>query len=561
MTSDFGVPRGAVPEPSPEPDPLGLAPSAAQIEGRPDHLLGRLDALIDAGACWKPALSPDGRLVAFIADDADCPQLFLSRLGLWAPRQITFGPHEVVDLSWSRDGGLIGYAVAPNSPTAQLGGTQLYVVDADGRSPRPMFVAHNESAFAGVWTRTARGFAFSTTLGSTRGECTAYLLDLTESTLLPLARAQPGDGHVTVTDVSADRSRSLLQYGAAGGARVTLVDRSVARRVPLTPPHALLDGATVLDVSQPRFDASARNVFTQIGVERNGVRRRALAAVALDEVGDPEAWQLVAERDDADLAFYSLAGDRSVAVLVWDVDGCTALEIWTLGGERRPVVLSTAGTIRTVSVDETGTFAVFDLSGPQEPSTLWRLDVGTGQVARLGLPPGSSPPQGGLITPAFETIDAGPHQPLEGWLFRPLAHRRTGVAVVVLPDDASSAGPPAYSALHQALLDIGIAVFVPRPSADLDLPGEVERVQELAATLLDAGIVEAGMLGAYGVAHGGWLVAASSAAAPHLFGAAVDVCGSDGLDGLLPLASEYRAREAGTGSPGGARTPTLVVHG
>jgi fermentation-respiration switch protein FrsA (DUF1100 family) len=83
----------------------------------------------------------------------------------------------------------------------------------------------------------------------------------------------------------------------------------------------------------------------------------------------------------------------------------------------------------------------------------------------------------------------------------------------------------------------------------------------LAATLLDAGIAEAGMLGAYGVAHGGRLVAASSAAAPHLFGAAVDVCGSDGLDGLLALASEHRAREAGTGSPGGARTPTLVVHG
>ncbi|MDQ1634956.1 MAG: hypothetical protein QOJ32_1765, partial [Frankiaceae bacterium] len=156
-----------------------------------------------------------------------------------------------------------------------------------------------------------------------------------------------------------------------------------------------------------------------------------------------------------------------------------------------------------------------------------------------------------------------------GWLVRPLAHRRTGAAVVVLPADASSAGPPAYSALHQAMLDIGIAVFVPRPSGDLDLPDEVERVQELAATLLDAGIAEAGMLGAYGVAHGGRLVAASSAAAPHLFGAAVDVCGSDGLDGLLPLASEYRAREAGTGrareagtgSPGGARTPTLVVHG
>ena len=551
MTSGFGVPRGAVPAPSPERDPL--RPGTA--EAVPD----RLDALIDAGACWKPALSPDGRSVAFIADDAGCPQLFLSPVGLWAPRRVTTGPHEVVDVSWSRDGGLIGYAVAPRT-----GGPQLCVAGADGGNPRPMFVAHNESAFPGCWTPDGRAFAFSTTLGSVAGGCTVYLLDLTASTLLPLAPAHAGDGHVTVADISGNRTRVLLQDASGGPAAVTLVDRAVRRRVPLTPPLGTLDGASVVEVDRPCFDASARTVFVRVRLapdEISDTMRTALAAVALDEVGDPVAWQLVASRRDAALAGYALAGDRSVAVLCWQTGGFSELEVWTLGGARQPVVLPIAGTVGSVSVNESGTSAVFDLSAPREPRSLWRLDVVDGRVARLGLPPGSVPPQAALIAPELVTVSTAAGSRAQGWLFRPGADRRTGAAVVGLPDDPAAPSAPVYSALHQCLLDLGIAVFVPRPAASDDLAAAVGQIREVAAALLEVGIVDAGRLGIYGIGAGGSLAAASSAAAPDLFAAAVDVCGSRGLDGLLPGTAGPAARETGTDGPMAARTPTLVIHG
>src|ERR1700712_3962254 len=161
----------------------GMLPATFGLRAAdPRSFSERIAGYVDAGACWNAALSPNGKIVAFLADETGCPQVYVSPLALWAPRQITFGPHEVVDLAWSRDGGMIGYAADPGGG----GRTQLHVVDRDGRSPRPMFVAHGHSAFAGAWTRDGRGYAFSTTLGrdSTGGVtgCTAYLLDLAEST-------------------------------------------------------------------------------------------------------------------------------------------------------------------------------------------------------------------------------------------------------------------------------------------------------------------------------------------------------------------------------------------
>jgi dipeptidyl aminopeptidase/acylaminoacyl peptidase len=242
------------------------------------------------------------------------------------------------------------------------------------------------------------------------------------------------------------------------------------------------------------------------------------------------------------------------------VDGDCALEIWTLGGERRPVPLPVAGTIRTLTLDEAGNCAVFDLSAPQEPRSLWRLDLGSGQISRLGLPPGSVPAQGGLVAPQPTTLSTS-DRPVDGWLFRAPEAWRTGAAVVVLPDDPGAGGPPVYSAFHQALLDRGIAVFVPRALAVAERDSAVTQVQEIGEALVSAGVADPGRVGAYGVAAGGSLAVASAAAAPQLFGAAVTVCGVDGSDGLLPRSAEQAVQEAGTDGLTGARTPTLVVHG
>jgi dipeptidyl aminopeptidase/acylaminoacyl peptidase len=556
----------------------------------------RLPALIDAGSCWNAALSPGGHTVAFLADEGDRPQVFLSPVGLWAPRQVTFGPQEVVDLAWSGDGGLLAYVVA------QGGGdrTQLHVVDADGRSPRPMFVAHPESAFAGAWTRSDRGYAFSTTLGP-GGSCTAYLLDLSESTLLPLARAEPGDGRILVTDISPDRSRTLLRTGARGRRGSVLVDRTIARRVPLVEPAlGPAVGPRSGNVEMARFSADGRTVYVRTDVGRDFP---ALGSVDLDIVGDPGPLQIVAARDDAELELFTLNRDRTIGVLVWNVGGWSVLEVWEPAtGSRTEIDLgmssdigdarSMRGVVGAVSLDASGRRAVFDLSGPGQPRSLWLLDVDDLRVRKLGLPPGSAPPPASLVEPTLEPFPGRDGLDLSGWLYRPPGVEGPAPTVLSFHGGPEAQERPAYSPLFQSLLSAGIAVFAPNVRGSSGYgkvfeerdtgEGRFAAIQDVLAAaehVVRTGVADAGRLGIHGSSYGGYLVLAGITESPETFAAAVDICGIANFETFFSTTEPWRAETSKRkyGDPDTqrellralspihrmdrVRTPTLVVHG
>jgi dipeptidyl aminopeptidase/acylaminoacyl peptidase len=543
---------------------------------------------MDDDACWNAALSPDGRTVAFLAADANCPQVFLSSIVLWAPRQVTFGPHEVVDLAWSGDGGLLAYAVAPGGGDR----TQMYVVDRDGRSPRPMFVAHNESAFAGAWTRSDRGYAFSTTLGS-GGSCTAYLLDLAESTLLPLVRADPADDRIVVTDISPDRSQTLLRTGGRGRRGSALVDRTVARRVPLG--ESAPDAAPG-NVEMARFSADGLTVYVRTDVGRDFP---ALGAVDLDIVGEPGPLRVVAAMDDAELELFALSGDRTVGILVWNVDGWSVLEVWEPATGRRTAIDlgrdddgPVRGVVDSVSLDASGRRAVFDLTGPARPRGLWTVDVDAREVHRLGPPPGSSPSPNALVRPTLEPFRARDGLPLCGWLYRPKGVDGPVATVLSLHGGPEAQERPAYSPLFQSLLSAGIAVFAPnvRGSSGYGKAFEerdtaegrfaaISDVLAAAEHVVRVGVAEAGRLGIHGSSYGGYLVLAGITESPETFAAAVDICGIANFETFFSTTERWRAQTSKRkyGDPDTqrellralspinrmdrVRTPTLVVHG
>jgi dipeptidyl aminopeptidase/acylaminoacyl peptidase len=280
-------------------------------------------------------------------------------------------------------------------------------------------------------------------------------------------------------------------------------------------------------------------------------------------------------------------------VLVWNVGGSSVLEVWRpADGSRRSVELPDGGVVGGVTVDEHGATAVLDLTSPTSPPTLWSLDLRSANVQRLGTPPGGAAPTGPLVSPTLERFVAHDGLELDGWLYRPPGATGPTATVLSFHGGPEAQERPAYSALYQALLDTGIAVFAPnvrgstgygRTFEELDTADRrFDAIRDIAAAasfVVEAGVAEPGRLGIFGPSYGGFLVLAGITEYPELFDAAVDVCGIANFetffDSTEPWMAETSRRKYGDPDTQRAllralspihrmdrvRTPTLVVHG
>ncbi|MGI9204973.1 MAG: LpqB family beta-propeller domain-containing protein [Woeseiaceae bacterium] len=104
------------------------------------------------GSHSEPALSPNGRMLAYISDVSGTPQIWVRNLQRGDPIQITDGPYAVRSLSWSPNDDQILFS--RNS----LDGTAIYSVGTLGRPKARMVVEH---AGQPNYSRHANAFVFS----------------------------------------------------------------------------------------------------------------------------------------------------------------------------------------------------------------------------------------------------------------------------------------------------------------------------------------------------------------------------------------------------------------
>ncbi|HSP38814.1 MAG TPA: prolyl oligopeptidase family serine peptidase [Frankiaceae bacterium] len=507
-------------------DPTELRTSSVGFEQR----------LLSDAASAQPALSPDGSRVAFLADEGAGAEVFISATTLWGPRRITRADHPAVSVSWSADGSLLGFATTPAGGAR----TQLHVVDSDGRSQRPMFVAHGESALPGTWTRSGRSYAFSTALGGVGESRSSYVLDLAESTLVPLARTSAEDGHIDVDDLTADRNLALLRLGQGSARRTVLLDRATGRRSAL--PVADADARFTADGSGVVFrDRRPDGTGFLAGCSTAGAVAGSVAALPGTGVDDLDG-----------LAF---SGDRSVALLsAAQEDGSHRLILWrpATGGSWPVPLPGDRLVVLAASLDAAGARAVVELSGPELPPSLWVLDVATLDLTRLDLTVRDTGDQasGGNGTAVRARFPAPAGAELSGHLFRPdtPAGAGAGPTVLLLPVAPDEVDRQHYRPLIPELLTMGIRVFrliARRPAGGTspDVTDATDDALAAARYLIDTGIAHPDQLGIWGAGFGGFLTLSATARAPELFAAAVDVGGVAGLETYA------------------ASVPTLVVHG
>jgi TolB protein len=98
---------------------------------------------------WRPAWSPDGRLIAFISTRLGSQAIYLMNADGTNPRRLSHDSVEDSDPAWSPDGRFIAF----RSKSAE-GSRYIYVMNADGSNPHQ--VGNDADAYFPAWWSSQR---------------------------------------------------------------------------------------------------------------------------------------------------------------------------------------------------------------------------------------------------------------------------------------------------------------------------------------------------------------------------------------------------------------------
>ncbi|WP_239377110.1 prolyl oligopeptidase family serine peptidase [Frankia sp. Cj5] len=568
-----------------EPRPFDVAGTGASASPGPGDLV---DDWVAAASCSSPSLGPAG-MIAYVSDRDGTPRLWL-RDATGRQQPLDTGAGHVRSVLWSPDGGWIAVVVAPGGGEH----TEVRVVRPDGSGLRRLAggwhpaVSPHASTGSEAGTASAAGLGRWTPDGTALAICESVRSGMTHALLVDpvtgrrehLAAGQA----LAICDIDGDTAtgyRLLLRDGPRGVRRLILVDCVTGRC------HPLLDGAGTVGLGRfgPAGVAAGAGKLVYL-LSDAGRERAALLAVTLADDGTQRATEVVAARDDADLERFALLPDgvpnaaapgvcrgRPVAVLAWNVDGRTVLDLVDLGSGSRlglpPLPRDVAGSLL---VRDGGRGLLLALVGSTVPGELWTYDFGadaTGYRCMVSDAPtafpapalasvadldGNADPAAGaaaeavlppparsrtrLVRPVPHRLRAHDGLELSGWLYRPQGELGPYPTLLFFHGGPEAQERPTFTPLFQALVTRGIAVFAPnvrgsagygRSFAGADDHGRrfdgIADVASCVKYLVEAGIADSGRVGVAGRSYGGYLTLAALVTYPELFRVGVDICG------------------------------------
>jgi dipeptidyl aminopeptidase/acylaminoacyl peptidase len=375
-----------------------------------------------------------------------------------------------------------------------------------------------------VWSKDGRLL----TLGSNRrsgAAIDAYVWDAgTGSSRLVTENRGIG----SFTSLSPDGKYAILdRLVSRGDNNVYLVEIASGKETLLTPHEGpgSYSGA---------FGADSRTVYFGADKDRD---RRAFARMTIGADGKAGALQVLAPREDAELAGFEIDDAGTRAALLWNVAGKSELELWDLKAGRsisKPKLPTEIAGGLDFSKD--GKSLALVCSGSATPADIWVMDVESGRMRQLTHSPHAGIDLAKLVRPDLIKFAAHDGLELSGWFYRPAGG---GPFPTVLSFHGGPEGQerPFFNSQYQALLARGIAVFAPnvrgssgfgKKFVNLDNGAlRVNGVRDIEACV--AAAVKAGAdpkrIGIMGGSYGGYMVLAGLTEYPQLFAAGADLFG------------------------------------
>ncbi len=563
--------------------------------GLPADLRGTIEGIAGVVGSWCPSISPDGRQIAYVTDRSGLPRLEVAHLDLAGrcadvtPRQVSLPDQEVISVAWSPDGQWLTYLVSP----AGFIRAQLHAIRPDGTDHRALAgMPDRETVFAGSWTGLPHTYAFSLADG-VGPDADVWVVDVESGA----ARRVATGGFLLVTGVSPDGRRLVARRGPRGFRHLVLADLPTGPDAPLPSPRRLLAADFPAGADQAedgRFSADGRTVYLRVGAGRE---HPALAAVRLDDDGNPGHLRIIAERDDADLDAYAVLDHDTRVMLVWNMSGHSAIEIRDLRTGSGYRVDIGRRVMPGWSVLPDGRSGILELSEPVAPRSLFHVDLvdhpdDAPPAARRisGLPVPRLPDQR-LCVPERRRYPAHDGVPLHGLLYRP-AGEPPFRTVILLHGGPEAEERPAFSILVQSLVAAGFLVFAPNVrgstgyGASFEVLDDLDRressfpdVRDTVRYLIDQGLAAPGRIGVHGWSYGGYLAMIALTRFPKLFVSGSSHAGMSDLRTFFRYTEPWMAAASITeyGDPiadaalladlsplirfDRMRVPTLFVHG
>jgi len=488
-----------------------------------DDLETMVKRLTRVGSCLSPSFSPDGSRLAFISNMTGRPQVWtVATAGGW-PDLVTGFDDPVHRVAWSPDGEWLACLVAPGGGM----NTQVYLLRPDGTDVRRLTAGGQDNNWLGPWPHDGAALAISSNVRDPDG-MDAYLVDISTGELRFVA-TNTGIGRIN--DVSRDGRRALLyRMASRSDDNLFLLDLASAEEHLLTG-H---DGPGTFD--NGRFSPDGATVYLSSNKDRD---LTAFARIQLGSEGQPGASEVIAARDDAELEAFELTDDGSTGALLWNVAGRSELDLLDLTGQNpiRPVRLP-AELALDLTFSRSGHLLAFAAAGAAVPDDVWIVDLRFGTLRQATHSPHAGVDLGSLVKPELTRFRAHDGLELTAWVYRPPQTSGPVPTVMEFHGGPEGQSRPWFVSLYQALLEQGIAVFVPnvrgssgfgKTFVNLDNgPLRYDGIRDIEACLdhvVESGLAEPDRIGIMGGSYGGYMTMAGLTTYPDRFAAGANLFG------------------------------------
>jgi dipeptidyl aminopeptidase/acylaminoacyl peptidase len=501
-------------------------------------------------ANYGASLSPDATAFAHIVDDVGYPRAVQRFLRGWrasSSRDVVLpveGP--VTRVIHSADGHYLACEVAPEGGTRK----QIWVVTTDPDDPRAWRIDNESDGTAELigWD----GTRVAAILTGEDGVGSSCLINPADGTTIVLDRRSGG------RLVDAWAGASLVRVGPRGYHELIMLHGLTEIALLPADPGSTTEAGVILDDQQPRrlrsgpegdtfrlyYPAKSYGLNTTRGYVRalirsdNGGEHARLLEVTVTE--DGVSYHVVAERPGHDLDEFAVSDDLSTVALLWNINGCSELQILEYADNTLMDPIPLPGVVASeLSISAGGSMVALTVEGPSMPPTVELVDPRSREWERIDRAPSRGPV---AADPSLQTITARDGLKFAAWLYRPSAGVEPIGAMIFLHGGPEGQSRPDYNEFFPPLLDAGITVLTPnvRGSGGFGRTfmhadekelrfGAIDDVADCVRFLVDGDLAEADRIACCGWSYGGYLTQAALTFHAGLFAAGISICGMSDL--------------------------------
>ncbi len=516
-----------------------------------------IDRYLNIRSSTAPALSPDGKHVAFLTNITGTPQVWMINAeGGW-PEQMTFYEDRVDFVRWSPEGTGLLFGKAKGGDE----NAQLYWMSPDGSRIRALTsdakVRHN----FGGWSHDGQWISYA----SNRRDRNFFDVYVMEVATGREQLVYQQDGSNDAVAWSFDNKKLIVSHDneqLSLDNDLYLVDLQTKQATHLTPHVGAAQFGNV------RFSPDGHSIFFGTNDKREfySLAQMDLQSKRVDILDDTQ-WDLdsVAMSPDGGLLAYTINRDGYSELYLRRLDTDGKPLITALGAKEAPVKLPAKGVVGGLdfSRDMSGEAArdgnklAFVFNSSRNPTDVWLYDLKTRALSQVTHSSLAGIPQSSFVEPElirYKTFDG---REIPAWYYKPqnTANSNNSLPVIVnVHGGPEGQAQPTFSAIFQYFLSRGYAVLAPNVRGSTgygksfthldDVRKREDSVKDLAASVdwLKANGADAKRVAVMGGSYSGYMTLAAITLYPELWAAAVDTVGIANYESFLKNTSGYRRK-------------------